>query len=370
MKNAYKKVQPTLKNARILYPDVLRIVAMFAVVLLHAAAETGFSKTIGSKVWHTANIFNSLSRWCVPTFLMISGMFMLDPERQLSIGRFYKKNVLKIVLIYLFWGCFYQILNGNRNVSIIQEVLNGNVQYHLYFLLYLLGLYVLVPILRVFVKAASRQDFHYFLLAWFAIFSVAPLLAQYLPVPFSTWLQNFPPKVNINFFMNYTGFFLFGYYIKKYPPGRRASIYLYIAGALGGLWTIVGTWILSVQNGYWVESFYVYSQPNVIALSLAVFVLIKRWVEQKNWTLRQIQWISKLSACTFGVYLCHDIALWLIFRSPMQLLTKISLPSPIFIPLITLLICVLSFSAVWLWQNVLSAVSMLILKPDAKCAKR
>ena len=62
---------------RIFYLDLLKGVSIFFVVLLHTAG-LGLSMTqIGSFTWQVCNVFDSLSRFVVPVFVMISGALVL-----------------------------------------------------------------------------------------------------------------------------------------------------------------------------------------------------------------------------------------------------------------------------------------------------
>ncbi|NLV90708.1 MAG: acyltransferase family protein, partial [Tenericutes bacterium] len=62
---------------RKLYMDVIRIVAIFAVVLLHVAADNFYVFKYTSFEWQVLNVYDSLVRFCVPLFFMISGVLFL-----------------------------------------------------------------------------------------------------------------------------------------------------------------------------------------------------------------------------------------------------------------------------------------------------
>lgn len=80
------------QRQREIWPDIIRIVAVFFVVLIHCAA-TGFHGRFppNSSEFMACNFYNCLSRFCVPIFVMISGRFLLDESRDYSI----KKTVLQ-----------------------------------------------------------------------------------------------------------------------------------------------------------------------------------------------------------------------------------------------------------------------------------
>ena len=53
---------------RLAYIDVLRLVAIFAVVVLHVAARAIAKAPPYSPGWMTGLVLDSLSRWSVPVF--------------------------------------------------------------------------------------------------------------------------------------------------------------------------------------------------------------------------------------------------------------------------------------------------------------
>ena len=58
---------------RIYYLEVLRVIATFSVVLLHVAADKWYGE-IGTFSWKIFTVYIGLTRFCVPIFLMISGV--------------------------------------------------------------------------------------------------------------------------------------------------------------------------------------------------------------------------------------------------------------------------------------------------------
>lgn len=71
---------------RILYLDILRIMAIIAVVMLHVSAQR-FYVSFPSYEWEIRMFFNSMVRWGVPIFVMISGALFLDPQKKISLAK-------------------------------------------------------------------------------------------------------------------------------------------------------------------------------------------------------------------------------------------------------------------------------------------
>ena len=76
---------------RVCYADSLRICAAFMVVLLHVSAQYWNVTAVSSNEWKTFNFYDSLARPAVPIFVMLSGMFLLEPQRKLSLQYIFVK---------------------------------------------------------------------------------------------------------------------------------------------------------------------------------------------------------------------------------------------------------------------------------------
>ena len=61
---------------RCIYFDILRIVACFAVIIIHVCSWYLYSD-INSPNWQVFNFYNSIVKWSVPIFVMISGALFL-----------------------------------------------------------------------------------------------------------------------------------------------------------------------------------------------------------------------------------------------------------------------------------------------------
>ena len=175
-------------DGRLAYADLLRTFATIAVIVLHLAGSQMAVVAVTSQNWQIFNIYDGLVRWCVPVFVMLSGMFMLDPGRSLPLPKLLFHNALRILVCLMFWGTVYALAGcwaaGDFSVhglwTAMLDTLKGNTHYHLWFLYMILGLYLVTPILRAFCKGASRGDLHYF-------FILAFLFASLLPISFQLW---------------------------------------------------------------------------------------------------------------------------------------------------------------------------------------
>ena len=158
----------TNEGGRLAYAELLRVVAMLAVIVLHVSGGWLESLPVGTTDWHALNMWDSLCRWCVPVFVMCSGMFLLDPQKALSWPSLFLRYILRMVTALLFWGAAYRLLYelaaGTLSPAslprVLYAVILGNTETHLWYLTMTIGLYLLTPLLRAFVRGAKRSDFH------------------------------------------------------------------------------------------------------------------------------------------------------------------------------------------------------------------
>src|SRR5207253_1791806 len=145
--------------------DGLRVAACFMVVLLHISAAN--IHEFGPK-WWGANLWDSISRACVPLFFMISGATLLRKEEPLS--QFMRKRAFRIMLPLLFWSAFYLWwlqYNGVDTGNWLVAILRGPTMFHLWYFYTIIGLYMFVPVIRKFYRHSTTQEKVWFLCVWF-----------------------------------------------------------------------------------------------------------------------------------------------------------------------------------------------------------
>ena len=155
-----------MSNGRETNYDLLRIFSAFAVVMIHVSA--GFIKYNDIKAPINCNlpiiIFNTLSRFAVPCFFMISGAFILADERNTNYKYFYQKSIKNIgitgfvfCVLYVFYDIFKLITNVfflhkhdmdyffKKIFDIVKTMAEGAPYLHLWYLFSLIGLYIAAP---------------------------------------------------------------------------------------------------------------------------------------------------------------------------------------------------------------------------------
>lgn len=342
------------EGGRLVYADLMRVAAMLAVVVLHISAGWMAEVPVGSSAWTVFNVYDGLMRWCVPVFVMLSGMFLLDPQKALSFRALFFRHILRIVLALAAWSVIYALfglllaggpITGARVVAALKDFIWGKLHYHLWFLPMIVGLYFLTPVLRAFVRGASRSDLHWFFLLVFVVNMLLPTLLRLRPsMTVSTWLD----KLDLRPVLGYVGYYVLGYYLKTYALGRAAEFSIYLLGLLGAAATVWGTDALSRRAGVSDYTLYSYFSPNVALMAVAVFVLFRYLLGVSEERSRR-QSLAGLSSISFGIYLCHDLFIMLLRRFG---LSTLSFPPAVSVPVLSLGVFLCAALTAWVLSKI------------------
>lgn len=295
-------------NSRVIWPDIIRIAAIFAVIMLHAASE-GFKGQFGATTfsWQVCNIYNSLCRFCVPVFVMVSGVFLLNPKKEYGINKLFCKKLLRIVTAYLFWAFFYAVIGcaGRWNNGWTRDDLHlfffylYNGHYHMWFLFMISGLYIITPILRQIVK--NETITFYFLVLWL-VWGTIKMIEL---LPHTRILSDTVKQFDVNLVAGFSGYFMWGYWLLQHrlPPVARKSIYLLgILSALGTAGMNGALGFMLNRTGSWL---YEYTFPNVFLMATAVFVFCQYYFQDRSFSPKCQKGIALVGKWSFGIYLVH-----------------------------------------------------------------
>lgn len=294
---------------RLGYGDFLRCLATLAVVTLHCAGAALADQDPASRAFLGLNLLDGLCRWAVPMFVMLSGMFLLDPDRPMSRKK-WLSHLGRPALATLVWGFFYGLWDARGThfgaeglLEGLISLVTGRLHYHLWFLPMLLGLYLLIPLLRALVRGASRRVLWGTAVLLEAAAAAVRILRFFFPNAFpAPWLG----FLDLGTAAGYPGYFLLGYLLKTCRPNPGQERAVYALGAMGAAVTVWGTQVLSQAAGAFQNLFYSYFAPNVLLTAAALLLLVRRL------DLGKASIWGRLSPLTFGVYLLHPLFLELV----------------------------------------------------------
>lgn len=287
------------------YFEWLRLLASAAVVLMHTAAGEWSAAACGSAPWRAMAVWDSLVRWPVPVFVMITGAIFLP--RRTGWRTIFTRYIPRMLLCFLVFSGLFTLYSCHKDPSADAWLLLVSGQYHLWYLPFLCGVYLILPFLQ---KLCEDDRLAGALTALALVFGSAvpwglDLLALLLPegaAVFSALRQH----LSYTFFLDLLGALLLGHLLhsRELPKGRRLA--LYGAGLLSAAVTMTATVGLSLRAGAPVSLFFEHSSPLNLCTAAAVFVFAK-------YRLTRLPGAAgALAGLSFGIYLSHALVLELL----------------------------------------------------------
>ncbi len=310
MKIISKKTKD-FKDSRTLYLDYLRIIAIVAVVILHAAGQKWYSVDFKGHQWQVFNIIDSAVRWAVPIFVMISGALFLDNNKKIEIKTLYSKYILRIFVATFTWSYIYMNYKKTPQITTqqtISKVIEGN--YHMWYLFMIMGLYMVTPLLRKITE--SKKITEYFLILGTVMTFIVPRVTALIKMSEDPEVVAIINSINaavkdmhFNLTLGYTFYFVLGYYLTTYDISKVVRILVYISGPIAYVTTFVLSDWHSNQIGKASSYFYQELSINVLLMAICVFVFTKYELSRIKIGKITTKLVLHLSKCSFGIYLVH-----------------------------------------------------------------
>lgn len=345
-------------RGRPVHVDLIRTVAIVGVILLHAAGTWTITSQELTQMapletirWSVVDVYQTVARIGLPLFVMLTGALLLQPEKNESLGTFFKKRWARIGLPFLFWGVAYFLWDflvigiPFSAKAIIQGILNG--PYTQFWYLYVLvGVYLLTPILRIFITHANETLTKYFVILWSLGVAITAFFAS---------LTTFTLNSNVFVIAGFVGYFVLGTYLLTVQI-RRSTQWGFMI--LGMALTAIGTYVLAVTGaGTDMYLFQSYFSPTVILASVMVFALLLQIpppAAQKQTSPSTGNRLLKIiSANTLPIFLVHVMLLESLQNGYFGFALNRNTLNPIIeVPLMTAIVLFVSLGIVLLLKQV------------------
>jgi surface polysaccharide O-acyltransferase-like enzyme len=304
-----------VKKQNIQYIDYLRALAVLGVVTIHvASALLNMTWNKNPPYWWIGNVAESLVRFSVPMFLMLSGATMLGREYPLS--EFYKRRFTRVFVPFVFWLIVYWVFRWSMLSAVkqphdfvdimkwaVQLFLNEGVSKHFWYVYMIMFIYLALPFAGNCVRKLSDYTMLTIIVLWIV------LLFFVRNTPFNTYRWNGDYVSKIFCYVTYSGYLLVGYFLAKTDfriyKRRWPWAVIYV---LTVLVASVGTFLISGKRMD--LNLHGNLTLNSILQSSALFLLFKN-IEIKNNYLTRI--LASLSSYSYGIYLAHIMVLGLLF---------------------------------------------------------
>lgn len=330
--------------------DALRTFSAFFVVMIHVCAQRWQEVSPSELRWQALNLYDSLSRFAVPVFFMITGAVFLDAENGPSLRRIFTRYLPRMAVIYVVWNIPYVLLQGGTARAMTEHFLYGH--YQMWFIPAVMGGYLAVPIFRAIVQ--RRQTTEYFLVLAAIITLFFPLLENILPLFFTgtraeltqTALHRYA-ALRLDVVSGHLTYLVLGYYLAKTELSTRARKLLYAAAFAGFAVTAVCTFLLSKSLGRPETYLYDSLSPTTAVTAAGVFVWFKYRVTGSSPLGKGL---VRAAPCTLGIYLLHPFFLDIVL-DPLGF-DSLSFTTVLSVPALTVSVFALSFLTAWAFRKI------------------
>ena len=305
------------KKSKLVYIEILRIIAIAFVMLNHLPFVSNYMEHEG--LLHWTYLFSVIfSRMCIPVFFMLSGSLLLPRDESISV--LLKKRILRFsillvgmnLLTYIASALIEYVHGNGLYLSVwdfITRLFAGNVEgaFSLWFLYAYLSLLFVLPVLRPAAKRFGWGEYIFFFVIHFILCSVLPVfnlvakIGGFKGIALSGHL-NFPIAAINCFFYALTGYFI----DKRLDIRKIKASTLWLMGII----TFIAVGISSVGlhfatdlEGEYPEKYYMVSE---YIGGIFVFILMKYLFTERFPKLSEGKIASAVcfvGSLTFGVYL-------------------------------------------------------------------
>lgn len=282
------------------YLNYLRVFAALAVLVLHVICTpvAYYQNLYSSTELFWVRFARNLMNWCVPVFVMITGVLFLNPDKELPLSKLFKKYISRFVLVILIFGtlyCFMELLFSDRNITLgkillaVKNTLTGKSWDHMWYIYMVIGLYLLLPPMKIFINNVSDKLLYFTLGILFLFSSIIPYLQQFMDLNLQF------PCVSIYLF-----YLLFGYVIhyKNFCLKNVYAVIILISYCVYISLIQFNSFFL-IENNAFLRTLG-YESPIVAVAAFAIFSLCKNIKKES----RIINFVAPL---TFGVYIMHPV---------------------------------------------------------------
>lgn len=312
---------------RIVYFDWFRALLPIAIIWLHALPKPDFSGMgLVSEAQHNfIYITDGLLRFSVPIFMMMTGALILDPRKPFNYKKFLKNNTLRLAIIFLVWASFYAtmgyLLWGSDLRSFLGDLF-GDWNYHLWYLLLTLAVYLMAPVLRKICE--DRKVLEITLIISILFCFALPTFEDFLKIiqgassGTNQWLMGVTDgliiglnHIQVYFEFKFFVFFLLGHFLATENISKKWRYRIYAVGGLAlilsGIYQITR---YSIIGEMWSGSIAENINLMVLVSSASLFLLVKNLLKKKKRVPKIIQEMSKNS---LGIYLMHPFFMTVLY---------------------------------------------------------
>ena len=303
------ETKPNINKKRIIYLDILNILAIFAVVAMHQNEIVHENPNI--RAWNTSLIIDCICYFAVPVFVMNTGATLMDYRKKYDTKTFFKKRMKKILIPFFFWaGIMFvwkvfilKTLEIHGIVEFCNAFFKSREENTYYFMFVIIGLYLILPFLSCLAKEEHRKTLWY-------VFFVYMIFDAFIPNVLGLFKIDWNRNTSTNL-GSLIIFVILGYLLSTEDLKKKDKMLIHVGAIIGLIYRYVITFYLSKKSGEVNKLTWGYPSWNSVLLAMSVFIIIKDLFEDRIRVSDKVaRALSVISSCSFGIYLTHKFVLY------------------------------------------------------------
>ena len=302
-------MQETLKKRKVYY-DFLRILAILCIIFNHTDNRGYYLYALTDKITvkYFYYMFSALIAMGVPIFFMISGALLLGKEESFQkICRHRVARILLVIVIFSMVQYLFQVCTGKaEGVHLgyfIGHVLSGDIIIPYWFLYQYLMFLLILPFLRMLVKAMKPKHYLYLLGLYLLIDGVLAVALSFYGLNVDKYDQPMFSRIII--------WPLLGYYMENLLLQKYYRMKYVFAGCACSFIALFVIAYMSARRGLTIDQFTDYDKGLYTCSLTAIyavtfFYLAKYFFQKVKIPLKLYRLITVLGGATFGVYLMEQ----------------------------------------------------------------
>lgn len=290
------------EKGRILYLDILRILAIFLVLFTHTGTRGNHVWTITESPFERNISLIADCFRCIQTqlFMMISGALLLGKAEPWNVV--YKKRIPRILVVLLISSVFYYLFWGYDGgvPDMLLMIYTSQTDTPLWYLYYYISLLLVLPFMRKMAQGMDEGEFRLFVFLSFFSLSVLPMLYTNFGIPHM--------NSQLSFWFCITGivYCFTGYYLSK---RNLNTLIIIILGSVALGFLLLGSYtnlkIWNENDNSLTEAGY-----GMATYPLAVFVFAAtKKIRFEKLPDKIKTMIKTIGECVFGIYIFGDVLL-------------------------------------------------------------
>lgn len=319
-------------KGRILYFDVLNIVAIMAVILLHHNGLVHKYSAGMTAAWSQALIVEVVAFFAVPIFLMISGATLMEYRKRYDTRTFFKKRLTRVLVPFIIWSIITFIYALWRGRYVLDQLsftkvwdifMTSDMMSIYWFFPVIISIYLAMPILSLLTERVNRKWLWYMVAVGLITYSILPPICKLLGLSFNS---SYALPLTAGFVI----FPILGYLLATDKVKRKWLIAVCLAAVAALVLRYLVTYHLTLRDGStnYLLSSYLYFTG--VLPATALFMLVQRISWDRYIKGKFIDVLAAVSSCSLGIYLIHilvmDAELKLFQMTDDQLLWRVVMP--------------------------------------------